>query len=467
MIRLRDITDTEEFANDIIDGYIGISQNPCDERYLILCYKDKCYYKKYWKDLTTRLARGLIIKVSDYNSTVVSNIMARVDIYNNLTGEQKESDDAVKYRKALLFDMMNLLSWSEVVSRGLNKFFTVDNKVRDDYLSLVDDDEGITIKENVDIDFSGKVSVSDKLDGSLGIGYIMDDKMCLSTKSSFVSNEALAGTNFLLNLHDGNRFCKLMKEELEGFTPLFEIISDYETHIINYDGMNDIVFLGLIHNLSGRWIPVAMLGKDDYTKDTVAKDIPDLFNFKVPIEYDIDNFIDAVNISPKVNHEGVVITVYREDGSQEMYKVKYNTFLSISAAKDEMAMKTARHLIRNRYTPNDLMNHKKLSDYLGISKDWMNSNYDVYIDIKDKFDYEADKRYINPMIDMATEATKIFLNLAPKYDLTTKTGQKLYAIDVMEMEDIDKDVKTILLSMKSGVYQLALQKAKDRVVKPG
>ena len=150
-----------------------------------------------------------------------------------------------------------------------------------------------------------------------------------------------------------------------------------------------------------------------------------------------------------------------------MYKVKYNTFLSISAAKDEMAMKTARHLIRNRYTPNDLMNHKKLSDYLGISKDWMNSNYDVYIDIKDKFDYEADKRYINPMIDMATEATKIFLDLVPKYDLTTKTGQKLYAIDVMEMKDVDKDVKTILLSMKSGVYQLALQKAKDRVVKPG
>ena len=37
----------------------------------------------------------------------------------------------------------------------------------------------------------------------------------------------------------------------------------------------------------------------------------------------------------------------------------------------------------------------------------------------------------------------------------------------MEMEDVDKDVKTILLSMKSGVYQLALQKAKDRVVKPG
>ena len=40
----------------------------------------------------------------------------------------------------------------------------------------------------------------------------------------------------------------------------------------------------------------------------------------------------------------------------------------------------------------------------------MNSNYDVYIDIKDKFDCEADKRYINPMIDMATEATKIFLD---------------------------------------------------------
>ena len=68
---------------------------------------------------------------------------------------------------------------------------------------------------------------------------------------------------------------------------------------------------------------------------------------------------------------------------------------------------------------------------------------------------------------MATEATKIFLDLAPKYDLTTKTGQKLYAIDVMEMKDVDKDIKTILLSMKSGVYQLALQKAKDRIVKPG
>jgi len=98
-----------------------------------------------------------------------------------------------------------------------------------------------------DFDPSFPYRVKEKLDGSLGIGYIhpLDGKPRIATRGSFSSDQAHRGTELL----NGRGLPDV------GYTALFEIIYPENRTVIDYDGYEDLVLLAVIHNESGQPVP--------------------------------------------------------------------------------------------------------------------------------------------------------------------------------------------------------------------
>lgn len=77
----------------------------------------------------------------------------------------------MSWNDASIDDIALMFDDALVVARGMRKFFTVDAANSDwGKLKLVDDDEGVTVADDVSIDYNAPASVADKLDGALGIG---------------------------------------------------------------------------------------------------------------------------------------------------------------------------------------------------------------------------------------------------------------------------------------------------------
>ncbi len=83
--------------------------------------------------------------------------------------------------------------------------------------------------------------VFEKLDGSLGILYWIDDVPYICTKGSFESEQALHATN-LLHTKYRHVWDKLDKR----VTFLFEIIYPEDLHCVSYNGIDDIILIGAL-----------------------------------------------------------------------------------------------------------------------------------------------------------------------------------------------------------------------------
>lgn len=90
-------------------------------------------------------------------------------------------------------------------------------------------------------------TVTEKIDGSLGILYRLDGDPCIATRGSFVSEQAQEGT-------------KMIRErEIDcdaGTTPLFEIVYPSNRIVVNYGDRRELVLLAAIDNETGRDAPL-------------------------------------------------------------------------------------------------------------------------------------------------------------------------------------------------------------------
>lgn len=109
---------------------------------------------------------------------------------------------------------------SEILARPFPKFFNLgDPNAREDY--------------------TAPVEVTDKMDGSLGIGYLWEGKLYIATKGSFDSPQAIEA-NRLLHTYYPNWLPP------EGVTPLWEIIYPENRIVLDY---GDARFLSLIEGI--------------------------------------------------------------------------------------------------------------------------------------------------------------------------------------------------------------------------
>ncbi len=87
----------------------------------------------------------------------------------------------------------------------------------------------------------------DKMDGSLGILYWMNNEASIATRGSFTSEQALKGTEFLRQ-----KYQHLLHTLDRSKAYLFEIIYPENRIVIDYAGLEDIVLLAVIDTQSGQ-----------------------------------------------------------------------------------------------------------------------------------------------------------------------------------------------------------------------
>lgn len=138
--------------------------------------------------------------------------------------------------------------WGGVVARPFPKFFNYGTP------------------EVGELPFLERFTVTEKVDGSLGILYYLDGEPQIATRGSFVSEQALVGTQLLT----GYEF-----EHSAGQTPLFEIVYPSNRIVVDYGERRELVLLAVIDNATGRDSAMAWSGPtaqvfDGYTIGELA-----------------------------------------------------------------------------------------------------------------------------------------------------------------------------------------------------
>lgn len=151
---------------------------------------------------------------------------------------------------------------------------------------------------------SGRImSITEKMDGSLGILFRHKGKYHITTKGSFFSPQGRWATKFLNDYFD-------LSDLGEEWTLLFEIIYPDNRIIVDYEGREDIVLLGARNRLTGDYMPF----------------FPDMYNlaqkygFSLPRVYTFNRVEDLIEATggDYDNFEGWVVEF--SDGQRVKFK---------------------------------------------------------------------------------------------------------------------------------------------------
>ena len=106
----------------------------------------------------------------------------------------------------------------------------------------------------------GAADAYEKIDGSLGITYWIDDVPYIATRGSFTSEQALHATGVLPS-EKYKRLWDFMRTN-RGWTFLFEIVYPENRIVVDYGGMDDIILLAIINNTNPEHeIPISFYDK--------------------------------------------------------------------------------------------------------------------------------------------------------------------------------------------------------------
>jgi RNA ligase len=150
------------------------------------------------------------------------------------------------------------------------------------------------------------VTVTDKVDGSLGIVYPTPDGPAVATKSSFFSEQAVHAT-------------KMWRERYKdvnipaGVTPLVEIVYPNNRIVVDYHGLDDLVLLGGMSIEDGWFVRADRLAAWMSWPGPVVE------------TYEFENFAEALAAPPREGKEGFVIQLV--DGNR--VKLKQDDYLAL------------------------------------------------------------------------------------------------------------------------------------------
>lgn len=146
-------------------------------------------------------------------------------------------------------------------------------------------------------------TVTEKLDGSLGILYRDNGCYHIATRGSFESEQALWATEYLNKSYD-------LKGLPDGLTLLFEIIYPDNRVVVDYQGKEDLVLLAARNRITGEYIPFF-----DHLKNLAEVykfSLPKTYQFNVP-----EQIVEAAQ-SLNINSEGWVVEFL--DGQRFKFK---------------------------------------------------------------------------------------------------------------------------------------------------
>lgn len=154
------------------------------------------------------------------------------------------------------------------------------------------------------------VSVADKVDGSLGIGYPLPGTAdyAIATRGSFASEQAIHATEVWRA-----RYADTVVVP-PGITPLWEIIYPGNRIVVDYCGLDDLVLLGGVHIESGEFVMPHQLGKAMGWHGPVVETFP------------YDRFSDVLASEPRDGKEGFVV---RSLVTGQSAKFKYERYVEL------------------------------------------------------------------------------------------------------------------------------------------
>ena len=283
-IKLEDVIDVGKLKQHIVDGYITCQETVFEDNRgttirsvrRVYNYTQLTQYEGKWDEVTTKV-RGLI--------TAQTGCLKK----------RSEEDEELTEDNFIWFD-------EEIISRGMNKFFNYGE---------LDEISKIKLVEK-------PIRAFDKIDGCLLVPYVWGDKLCLATRGSAESDHCKFYEAFMYKTYSIPQLGKMIDILKEGkYTPVFEGISKEFRITIAYD-YTDIVYLGLIDNLTGEFSPND--GLENFTEFSIAKD----FNI-----LDYKKWSDATSeIRTRDNCEGLVC----HSGSL-IFKLKQQDYVDITKLK--------------------------------------------------------------------------------------------------------------------------------------
>lgn len=163
----------------------------------------------------------------------------------------------------------------------------------------------------------GRIHVTDKLDGSLGIGYVEPDgKFAIATAGSFKSEQAQHAT-------------KLYHERYEGkwnpnpkLTYLWEIIYPDNRIVVSYGDENDIHLIGAVNKRTGRSVPLNEVKE---------------WKWKRAEEYNMKSLNDVLSVTERENREGFIVHYVETD---VRVKYKHEDYLRLHRTATGVTAKT-------------------------------------------------------------------------------------------------------------------------------
>lgn len=171
--------------------------------------------------------------------------------------------------------------------------------------------------------------VTEKMDGSLGILYWEGDKPALATRGSFISDQAIKGTEILHQKYEHLTFNPQ-------YTYLFEIIYPQNRIVVDYGAMEDIVLLAVLHTETGIELPYEELLE---------------FRYTFPIVKKYDGIKDFSKIEARANSEGYVIAFV----SGQRFKIKFDEYVRLHRLVTGVNARRIWDLLRNKQPLDELL----------------------------------------------------------------------------------------------------------------
>lgn len=174
--------------------------------------------------------------------------------------------------------------------------------------------------------------VTEKMDGSLGISYIVDGKVAIATRGSFTSEQAIHATELLYKRYEA--FLPMMLQAFQ-YTYLFEILYPQNRIVCDYGEMDDLVLLTIIETDTGKEV------------DIHSSVWVNLWPFPIVKYHDGITDIAILNTLEESNREGFVIRF--ESGLR--VKAKFERYLILHKIISQL---TPQHILELMQTDKDV-----------------------------------------------------------------------------------------------------------------
>lgn len=285
--------------------------------------------------------------------------------YSNATVWKKEWNDVTMASRGLVVNDET----NEIVARPFSKFFNYNEVSAPAHL------------------MKGRISVTEKLDGSLGIGFNSPDGFQITTAGGFQSTQGAHATKLYNDRYNGKW------EPRPDVTYMWEIIYPENRIAVNYGEEDDIHMIGAVSIKTGKSIPLNEITEWNWKKATEHNDFNDLKS--------------VTSSEDRANHEGYIVHYLDSD---TRVKFKHEEYLRHHRISTGVNSRRVWEILKNGENVKEWLKDipEEFEEYVNAKKVVLQAEFDRRMQAK-RAEYDAFAKTLPEDItprDFATEVQK-------------------------------------------------------------